>query len=66
MLFVIEYSVECQQAKQQNKAEIRIWHGNEEKKKDFQEMLQLSSKFIIIIDHIYENNSYKASTMVSI
>lgn len=67
MLFVTEYVIECQLAKYQIKAEIRIRHGNQKKKKVFQETLQLSSKFIFFaIDHVYENNSFNASTMVTI
>lgn len=37
-----------------------------EKKMFFQETLQLSPKFIIAIDHIYENNSYNTSKKVTI
>lgn len=41
------------------------WQPKE--KKVFQETLQLSSKFIFFaIDHVYENNSFNASTMVTI
>lgn len=56
--------MEYQQAKHHIKAEIRIWHGNEMKKNSFLETLQLSSKFIIAIDHIYENSN-NASKMVT-
>lgn len=58
--------MECQQAKHKGKAEIRIWHGNQNLKKDFQETLLFSPTFITTLDHMYENNSYKTNTMVTI